>query len=412
MTFDPELVRGYFGALRRDWALFDNAGGSAVPLQVVRRVTEHLSHRPVQLGASYELSVEATDAVQAGIAAAAVLVGAGSDEVVLGPSTTMNVYVLAQALAAGFSPGDEIVVTNLDHEANVGAWRRLADRGLVIREWRFRPETMTLELDDLDPLLNERTRLVCCTHVSNVVGAIHDVGAISERVHAAGARLCVDGVAYAPHRRVDVKAWDVDFYLVSLYKVFGPHLGLLYVKREHLDEVANQNHFFVTEGDAEPAYKLEPGYVNHELTASLPGIIEYFEHIAGAAHHKAADTRTMLAHVFADIATHEEKLAGLLLDELAGRPGVRVLGPSTADARVRAPTIAFTVDGRHASEIATGLEQDRVAIRWGDFYARRAIDALDLGDRGGVVRVSMVHYNTQSEVERLIGGLNRLLGPR
>jgi cysteine desulfurase family protein (TIGR01976 family) len=407
---DLPYVRSHFPALMRGWALFDNAGGSVAPQQVIDRVRDYMSRRQVQLGASYAISVEATQAVHDGLAAAAALVGAESDEIVIGPSSTMNVYVLAQALAGSFRPGDNIVVTNLDHEANIGAWRRLAQQGVDVREWRFRPETMRLELEDLDALLDDHTRLVCFTHVSNVVGAIHDVAAVTHRAHAAGALVCVDGVAWAPHRRVDVKALGVDFYLVSLYKVYGPHLGLLYARREQLVALDNQNHFFLGADDL--PYKLEPGYVNHELTAALPGILAYFDDLARHHHGAAAEveaTARRLDRVFADIAAHEQRLVAPLLEFLAGKPGVRILGPASSDAAVRVPTVAFTVDGRHAGELPTRLDQEHVAIRWGDFYARRAIGALGLGDRGGVVRASMVHYNTIDEVERLIQALDRAI---
>ncbi|HWN67906.1 MAG TPA: cysteine desulfurase-like protein [Haliangium sp.] len=407
---DLPYVRSHFPALMRGWALFDNAGGSVAPHQVIDRVRDHMSRRQVQLGASYAISVEATKAVHEGLAAAAELVGAESDEIVIGPSSTMNVYVLAHALASRFRPGDNLVVTNLDHEANIGAWRRLAQQGVEIREWRFRPETMRLELEDLEALLDERTRLVCFTHVSNVVGAIHDVASVTRRAHAAGAMVCVDGVAFAPHRRVDVKALDVDFYLVSLYKVYGPHLGLLYARREHLVAADNQNHFFLGADDL--PYKLEPGYVNHELTAAVPGILAYLDDLARHHHGAAAEVESKarrLERVFADIAAHEQSLVAPLLEYLAGKQGVRVLGPASSEATARVPTVAFTVDDRHAGEIATRLDQEHVAIRWGDFYARRAIGALGLGDRGGVVRASMVHYNAADEVERLIQALDRAL---
>jgi cysteine desulfurase family protein (TIGR01976 family) len=407
---DLPYVRSHFPALMRGWALFDNAGGSVAPHQVIDRVRDYMSRRQVQLGASYALSTEATQAVHDGLAAAAALVGAESDEIVIGPSSTMNVYVLAHALASRFRPGDNLVVTNLDHEANIGAWRRLAQQGVEIREWRFRPETMRLELEDLDALLDARTRLVCFTHVSNVVGAIHDVAAVTRRVHAAGALVCVDGVAFAPHRRVDVKALEVDFYLVSLYKVYGPHLGLLYARREQLVALDNQNHFFLGADDL--PYKLEPGYVNHELTSAVPGILAYFDDLARHHHGAAAeveDTARRLERVFADIAAHEQKLVAPLLDYLAGKSGVRILGPASSDAAVRVPTVAFTVEGRHAGEVPARLDEEHVAIRWGDFYARRAIGALGLGDRGGVVRASMAHYNTADEVERLIQALDRVI---
>ncbi|ACY17019.1 aminotransferase class V-fold PLP-dependent enzyme [Haliangium ochraceum] len=407
---DLSFVRGHFPALARGWALFDNAGGSVVPSLVSERVRDYLCECAVQLGASYGLSGEAGQRVHLGIAAAAALVGADPDEIVLGASTTMNVYVLARALAAGMQSGDAIVVTNLDHEANIGAWRALAEGGIEIREWRFRPETMRLELEDLEPLLDERVRLVCFTHVSNVVGAIHDVAAITRRVHEAGALVCVDGVAFAPHRRVDVRALGVDFYLLSLYKTYGPHLGLLYAQRERLAALANQNHFFI--GPEEPAYRLEPGNVNHELSASLTGVLAYFDALA-QHHHGAAAMLAPIAErlerVFVDIAAHEQRLAAPLLDFLAARPGVRVLGPAGADAAERVPTVAFTVAGRHAREIPERLDEKKLATRWGDFYARRAIDALGLGERGGVVRVSMVHYNSPDEVARLVSALDEIL---
>ena len=404
---DVAFARTHFPALGRGWTLFENAGGSVAPRQVIDRVHAYMSRYHVQLGASYPQSAEATEHVSAGIAAAAALVNAAPDEVVLGASTTMNVYVLANALAETLAPGDEIIVTNLDHESNIGAWRRLERRGAVIKEWRFRPESMALELDDLDALLTERTRLVCFTHCSNAVGAFIDVAAATRRAHQAGALVCVDGVAYAPHRAVDVKALDVDFYLVSLYKVYGPHIGLLYAKREHLAGVANQNHFFL--GAGEPAYKLEPGYVNHELTAALPGILAYLDAIDQHHHDDHVDIAARIARVFALFAAHEERLVTPLLDYLDAKPGIRLLGPASPAAHLRAPTVSFTVEGRNAGDIPPLLEQSHIAVRAGDFYARRAIDALGLGERGGVVRVSMVHYNTQAEVEGLIAALDEVL---
>lgn len=404
---DVAYARTHFPALNQGWTLFENAGGSVAPRQVIELVHDYMTRCHVQLGATYPQSIEATERVRAGIAAAAALINAAPDEIVLGASTTMNAYVLANALSPRLSPGDEIVVTNLDHESNIGAWRRLADRGAVIKEWRFRPETMTLEPDDLDLLLTERTRLVCFTHCSNIVGVLTDVAAATERAHRAGALVCVDGVAYAPHRAVDVKALDVDFYLISLYKVYGPHIGLLYAKREHLAAVANQNHFFLEA--AEPSYKLEPGYVNHELTAALPGILAYLDAIDQHHHTDRVDRAASIARVFALFAAHEQRLATLLVDYLNTKRGIHIVGPATGAAHLRVPTISFTVADRDASEIPPLFEQSQIAIRAGDFYARRATDALGLGSRGGVVRVSMVHYNTEAEVLRLIAALDRIL---
>lgn len=407
-VLDLDFVRRQFPTLNDEWALFDNAGGSVPLATVIAAVGDFMTRHPVQLGASYALSEEATERVRAGHQAMAELIRADADEVVLGPSTTANLRILAQALRPQWREGDEVVVTNLDHEANVGCWRRLESTGIVIREWRVDPETAALERAALDTVLNERTRLVAFSHCSNIVGGLNDVAAITRRVHEAGALVCVDGVAFAPHRQVDVKALGVDFYALSLYKTYGPHLALLYGQRRHLVAARSQNHFFIDEASL-PA-KLEPGNPNHELTASLPAILAYFDaldehHFPGAGGERAE----RLARVSALVREHEERLAGRLLDFLDSKPNVRIIGPVTADGRVRVPTISFVVDGRDASEIPPQLDPQRIAVRFGHFYAYRLIRDLGLLDRGGVVRVSMVHYNHAAEVERLIRALDAVL---
>ena len=405
--FDVPFARSQFPALSDDWALFDNAGGSVPLAGVIDRVHEYMSRWQVQHGATYRHSATATARVEEGQHAMARLVNASPQEVVLGPSSTMNVRTLARALLPLFSPGDEIVVTNLDHEANIGAWRSLESEGLVIREWRFDPERLELTLDGLEPLLHQRTRLVCFTHCSNLIGTVHDASAIVRRVHEAGALACVDGVACAPHRRVDVKRLDADFYFLSVYKVFGPHLAMLYGKRDLLLRARGQNHFFVPEDEI--PYKLEPGNVVHELTAALPAIVEYLLVLDGRHHpDSTAAEPARLDRVFDDIAAHESALVEPLLGFLRSRRGVRVIGRETSDAD-RAPTVSFVVDGRDSSVIPGRLDAERIAIRYGHFYAHRAVEALGLHARNGVVRVSMVHYNTPEEVDRLISALDRAL---
>lgn len=406
--FDVAFARRFFPALTDDWALFDNAGGSVTPRSVIDRVAAYMSTFQVQLGASYPLSEQATAKVAEGHAAIAQWIGAQTDEVVLGASTTANLRVLARALAANWEPGDEVVVTDLDHESNIGAWRALQAQGIVVKQWSFDRETCRLDLAALEPLLGPRTRLVACTQCSNVVGAIEDVARVAELVHARGALLCVDGVAYAPHRFVDVKALDVDFYVFSAYKVYGPHLSALYGKREHLLAAGNQNHFFV--GADELPRKFEPGGVSHELAAALPGMWAYAD--ALAEHHlpgHVAAPRERLAALFDRIAAHEADLAERLLGFLRERSGVRILGPSSADSVQRVPTIAFVVEGRASSSVIEALDARHVAARFGDFYAARAIDALGFRARDGIVRVSMVHYNTLDEVDRLVAALDEVL---
>jgi len=405
--FDVAFARSHFPALADDWALFDNAGGSVPLAGVIERVHDYMSRWQVQLGATYHHSATAAALVAEGQRAMARLVNASADEVVIGPSSTMNVRTLSRALLPLFCPGDEIVVTNLDHETNIGAWRALEAEGLVIREWRFDPERLELTLEGLEPLLHQSTRLVCFTHCSNLIGTVHDAAAIIRRVHDAGALACVDGVACVPHRRVDVKALDADFYFLSIYKVFGPHLGMLYGKRDLLLRARGQNHFFIPEDEI--PYKLEPGNVVHELTAALPAILEYLLAL-DERHHPGppAAEPARLESVFEDIAAHETALVAPLLDFLRARRGVRVIGRTRADAH-RAPTVSFVAEGRDSSEIPARLDAERIAIRYGHFYAHRAVEALGLHARNGVVRVSMVHTNTADEVERLIAALDRAL---
>lgn len=401
-------VRSQFPALSARWALFDNAGGSVPLAGVIERASAYMRGHAVQLGASYGLSVRATAEVAAGHRAAERLVHAEPGEVVLGASTTANLRLLARALRPTWGAAADIVVTNLDHEANIGPWRELEHEGVQVREWRFHPGTAALHLEDLEPLLTPRTALVCFTHCANVVGTIHDAAAIIRRIHAAGALACVDGVAFAPHRLVDVKALDADFYAVSLYKTFGPHLGLLYGKRELLRRAQAQNHFFF--GDDELPYKLEPGGVPHELAASLPAILDYLLDLESRLPGGGEGAeRERLARAFGAIAAHEAALVAPLLEFLRGRPGVRLLGESGADPARRVPTVAFTVAGRDSATIPAALDEAAVAIRYGHFYAHRAIESLGLLERNGVVRVSMAHYNTPAEVAKLIAALERAL---
>ncbi len=404
---DLDFIRGLYPSRCWDWAFFENAGGSFVPESVVNRVTEYMRETQVQPGAGYEASAKAAERMATGQRLMAEMVGARVEEVIIGPSTTMNVYVLANALSGVLKPGDEIIVTNLDHEANIGAWIRLADRGFTIREWSLNPETEALEIDTLKGLLSDKTRLVCCSHCSNVLGAINDIGAITRMVHDAGAMVCIDGVAYAPHRALDVKALDVDFYVISFYKLYGPHVSLLYAKKEHLEGLPGQNHFFL---DGQLPLKMNPGGPNHEFTAALVGVADYFE--ALAAHHLDQPPgppntfQGRVEAVFGLITDHEQALAMRFADFLASKPNVRWLGPKPGAAAERTPTFSFTVKGRPAAEIPPLLEPAKIAVGQGHFYAPRLLDALGLSSTEGVVRASMVHYNTMEEVERLIEGLD------
>ena len=407
---DLDFVRRQFPAAVWEWAFFENAGGSFVPQSVVDRVTDYMTRNQVQPGASYGTSTRAADLMAEGQARIAAMINADPDEVIVGPSTTVNIYVLAQALKPLITEGDEIVVTNLDHEANITPWRRLADDGIIVREWRIDGETAELDPADLAGLLSERTRLVAFPHTSNLTGAINDVAAITRLVHdaGAGAMVCVDGVAYAPHRAIDVKALDVDFYAFSTYKVFGPHVVVLYGKRECLLAARGQNHFFFAEDDI--PLKLNPGGPNHELTAALSGVADYLDALYD--HHFAEpenDAAARMKSLFGVIAAHEETLATRFVDFIDSKPSVRLIGRATGKAEERAPTFSFVVNGMKPADVPPLLEDARVAIRSGHFYAPRLIQALGLEPGDGVVRASMAHYNSLEEVDRLIAALDKAI---
>ncbi|NER82528.1 MAG: aminotransferase class V-fold PLP-dependent enzyme, partial [Leptolyngbya sp. SIO1D8] len=305
--------------------------------------------------------------------------------------------------------GDNDFVTNCDHEANISPWMELARQGIVLKTWCVNPDTFDLELSDLEPLLTPQTRLVAVTHTSNVLGSISPIRQIADRVHAHGALICVDGVAYAPHRQVDVQALDVDFYAFSLYKVYGPHLALLYGKQKHLLGLPGYNHSFI-DNTAIP-YKFQPGGSSYELSYSLVAIADYFQ--ALAQHHwgdqTATDTVGQFRQAFSLIRDHEATLSDRLLTFLQSKPNVRIMGCPNPDPESRVPTISFVVDGVSSAEIPPQIDAHNIGIRYGHFYAPRLIEDLGLQPQAGVIRVSMVHYNTVTECDRLITVLDNLV---
>lgn len=403
---DHDFIREQFPALGKGMVFFDNAGGSQVAQPVIDRMVAFMRSANVQLGASYATSVEASRKVSEGRAALAMLMNAARpEEVVMGATTTQLFDQLARSLVQTWSPGDRVIVTGFDHEANIGPWRKLAARGIEIDEWRLRPGAHLPDLDDLRALLTPRTRLVAMTHASNILGAINPVREAADIVHAAGALLCVDGVAYAPHRAIDVQALGADFYGFSVYKVYGPHHAALYGRYDLLRAAGNINHYFY--GEDKVPHKLEPGNPNYELAYSCIGVIDYLEAFA-RAHGVNATGRAAVEAAFRIIAAHEEALSERLLAYLRGRRDVTVIGdPSSAQA-ARVPTISFIVRGARSADIVRAVDPAGIGIRFGDFHSRRLVEGLALPSGDGVIRISMVHYNTLDEVDRLIGRLESL----
>lgn len=403
-ALDMGFVRGHFPGLADDWAYFDNAGGSQIAQPALDRITRFLTERHVQIGGSYPRSLAAAAALQEAREDARTLVNAARpEEIVFGPSTTALLQYLATSMRSQLSAGDELIVTVSDHESNIGPWMRLEEFGIVIKVWPLNRETLTLDLVDLERLMSPRTRLVCIHHVSNILGVINPVRDIADFVHERGARLCVDAVAYAPHRAIDVRAWDVDYYVFSLYKTYGPHHALMYGKFDHLLELDTLYHYFY--GKDKVPGKLEPGNANYEMSFSVCGIVDYLTAVARKAG-AAGGRRAEVERFFALATKQENALAGRLTSYLAGRRDCRIIAPETNVAENRIPTIAFKLAGQDSGEVARAMEKAQVAVRFGDFHSRRLIEHLGLSDGSGVVRASLVHYNTVEEVDRMIARLD------
>jgi selenocysteine lyase/cysteine desulfurase len=333
----------------------------------------------------------------------AAIMGVDTDELSFGPSTTQNTYVLAQAFGQYLKAGDAIVVTNQDHEANTGPWRRLADRGIEIREWKIDADTGHLDTDDLTALLDNKVKLVCFPHCSNVVGEINDVAAICKIAHAAGAVTCVDGVSYAPHGIPDVGALGADIYLFSAYKTYGPHQGIMTIKRDLGEKLPNQAHYF-NEG---ALYKrFTPAGPDHAQIAASAGMADYIDALYAYHDGGHADARGRGGYVHDLIRAHEIKLLQPLLDYLGDKNSVRLLGPR--DATKKAATVAMSLSKR-GDDAARELVKHGVMAGGGDFYAVRCLEAHGIDPDHGVLRVSFVHYTQKEEVDKLIMALDQVL---
>ncbi len=400
-SLDVDFVRSYFPALQNGFTFMDNAGGSQTLKPVVDKISEYLLNYDVQHGASYEVSRTASDKVNHAIKEMASLINAKNEkEVVMGPSSTMMFRILSLCLSQDWQPGDEVITTNSEHESNCSPWTDLQDKGIVVKIWKVDPESQELRLEDLEKLLTPGTRLVTIVHASNILGTINPVADIAKVVHKAGALFCVDGVALAPHRHVDVQALDVDFYVFSCYKVYGPHSALMYGKLHLLEAMAGINHYFIDE----VPYKIQPGNKNYELTYGMSGFTDYLREVHD--HHYpndlAVSDQEKFKKSFELFTDHEERLANRLVEYLNSRTDLVVIGEASGDKNKRVATIAFYHKTMKSSDFVVQVDPHRIGIRFGDFYAKKIVEALGLIEKEGVIRVSLVHYNTMEEVEALI----------
>lgn len=411
--FDPNLIRPEFPSLEperdgRAVAYLDGPGGTQVPQRTIDAVSRYYRESNANDGGAFSTSV-ASDAMTAEAhAAVADLLGASSpSEIKFGQNMTSLTFHVSRSIGATLQDGDEIVVTTLDHEANVSPWRAIAaDRGLVVRTVDIHPEDCTLDLDDLERNLSPRTRVVAFGYASNAVGTVNPVREIVARAHDVGALAFVDAVHYVPHGLVDVAALDADLLVSSAYKWYGPHLGIMYGKASVLDRL--------------PPYKVRPahdryetGTQNFEAMAGTLATIDYLRELGRrfgpVDQARGSERRQDLAAAFAVIAGHEQGLATRLLQGLAALPRVRVWGVTdTADLAARTPTVAITFAGVSPRAAATALGRAGIFAWDGDFYAQALIERLGLLDSGGVLRLGLVHYNTLDEVDRVLASIETI----
>ncbi len=405
-TLDLNYVRARFPAFAEDslrgQAFFENAGGSYVCAPVLDRLCEYYRRLKVQPYYAYPASAEAGAWMDASHSRLAEYLGVADDEVHFGPSTSQNTYVLAQAFGKWLRPDDEVIVTDQDHEANSGVWRRLKAVGMNIRQWSVDPGSGALDPAALERLMTERTRLLVFPHCSNIVAQINPVAAITAMARSAGVVSVVDGVSFAPHGLPDVGTLGADIYLFSLYKTFGPHQGLMTVRRSLLDLLGNEGHGFNADI---PRKRLVPAGPDHAQVAAARGIAEYFD--ALDAHHGGGDPAQRPERVRGLLRGAEQPLVARLLDTLTSRTDLRLLGP--ADARQRAATIAFVPIHSEPAAVVRALARHGIMAASGHFYSRRLLEAMGIDPLRGVVRLSLAHYTSEEDVDRLISALQAAL---
>ncbi len=406
-TLDIDFVRAQFPAFEqenlRGWAFFENAGGSYACGQVIDRLSRYYRETKVQPYGPYPAAKRAGEEMDSARTRLAGLLNVETDELSFGPSTSQNTYVLANAFRTSLKDGDEIIVTNQDHEANSGVWRRLASDAVTVKEWQVDPQTGSLDLADLDNLLSDRTKLVTMPHCSNIVAEINDVASVAKMAHAVGALLVVDGVSFAPHGLPDITATGADIYLFSMYKTFGPHQGAMVVRNHVRDQLENQGHYFNADYSDK---RFTPAGPDHAQISAVNGLVDYYETLY--AHHfgDEAGLSEKARKMNALFAAHEKALTDQLLTWLRARNDLRILGPVTADNR--AATIAIQTN-RPALDIATELADHKIMAGASDFYAVRLLEGLNVPTDSGVLRLSFVHYTSKAEIDQLITALDQVL---
>lgn len=407
MDLDIDFVRAQFpifaSSEMQGRAFFESAGGSFACAQVIDRLTRFYRERKVQPYWGFEPSKSGGEEMDEARSRVSAMLGVAADELHFGPSTTQNVYVLSQAFRQMLNAGDAIIVTNQDHEANSGAWRKLELAGIEVREWQLDPDTGHLDTNTLTNLLDEKVKLVAFPHCSNVVGEINDVAAICKIVHEAGAVTCVDGVSYAPHGFPNVQELGADIYMFSAYKTFGPHQGIMVVRRALAEKLPNQSHGF-NAGDI--AKKFTPAGPDHAQVAACAGMADYVDSLYSHHFTETAEPHKRAAKVTRLAQEHEERLLAPLMSYLSARNDIRLLGPRGA--KNRAPTIGIELD-KNGEAVSNALAKRGIMCGGGDFYAVRPLTAMGVPLEKGALRISFVHYNSAEDIDQLISALDQEL---
>ena len=404
MKPDLDFIRSQFPAFEepslQGWAFFENAGGSYPCRQVITRLTDFYMKNKVQPYYPYPASEKAGALMDESYRRMAEYLNVDPAEIHFGPSTTQNVYVLANAMRPMWKEGDEIIVSCQDHEANAGAWRRLGERGMKIVEWHVDPQTGVLDTAVLKTLFTDRTRMVAYPHCSNVIGDLNPVKEISRVAHDHGALSVVDGVGWAPHGLPDLKDLEVDIYMFSSYKTYGPHLGVLYVKGSLIGKMENQSHFF-KEGVTRSM--LTPAGPDHAQVGSVAGILDYLD--AVYAHHFEEEALPVQRnHALNKLfRAHETALLEPLMEFLNSRDDLRLVGPNTVENR--APIISILPRKKAVLEVYNSLTRHKLMLGYGNFYAYRPLMDMDIPTDPGVIRISFVHYTSPEEILQVITGL-------
>jgi selenocysteine lyase/cysteine desulfurase len=404
MQLDLNFVRTQFPAFSEPelngWAFFENAGGSYPCKQVVNRLTSFYLKNKVQPYYPYPASELAGNLMDDAYTRIAGYLNARPEEIHFGPSTTQNVYVLAHAMRPMWNTGDQIIVSCQDHEANAGAWRRLADTGIEVVEWQVNPEDGTLSLEVLRSLLNGHTRMVAFPHCSNVIGQLNPVSEISAMAKEYGALTVVDGVGWAPHEIPDVQELGVDIYMFSSYKTFGPHLGVMFVRADLVKKMENQAHFFkagITRN------MITPAGPDHAQIAAANGIADYFDTLYQHHFDDKADGPQKAIALNRMFRSHEKAILEPLIGFLEDRDDLKLVGPGMNPQR--APIVSFLPKRKTLNDVYEVLVKHKIMAGKGNFYALRPLMGMNISTTPGVIRLSFVHYTTAEEVAQLLEAL-------